>query len=366
MKRRRFRPRGKSLRTKTNQLSVRRLPLPPRVCGPSNLRDDHEILGSHAFSTRRGVRRDRPRALSARRRRLGFAAGPVARASPPARVRFGARAGPSVRAGGSRAFESAPVSNAGSASSEGAIRRTDRSRRDRGSGGSVARARVPLFSPRCAASARCRPRRPRAKRAADSSRSPAERRPRASSTSTPVHAEPAGPPNDSRAPSRAALVTSAAPSRSAGPGSELALVSWLRREAAGWRPSSRRRASPSRRTAPPRDGRRARAMRLARLPLLDDHPAAAIPATLKAEHADAVAAKSDAVERLAEANRRARDLRRALRVARPKRSPSPAAADPPRDCSLRRSRRRSSPRSAPPSPSRASCARTPRRRRTPR
>jgi hypothetical protein len=54
--------------------------------------------------------------------------------------------------------------------------------------------------------------------------------------------------------------------------------------------------------------------------LLDDHPAAAIPATLKAEHADAVAAKSDAVERLAEANRRARDLRRALRVARAERA----------------------------------------------
>ena len=49
-------------------------------------------------------------------------------------------------------------------------------------------------------------------------------------------------------------------------------------------------------------------------------PAAAIPATLKAEHADAIAAKSDAVERLAEANRRARDLRRALRVARAERA----------------------------------------------
>ena len=133
---------------------------------------------------------------------------------------------------------------------------------------------------------------------------------------------PPGTPNNSEgAVARSRSSTSAAPSRSAGPGSELALVSWLRRENRGLATElaearlalAAYRAAPETAAALERCGSRGSR-------LLDDHPAAAIPATLKAEHADAVAAKSDAVERLAEANRRARDLRRALRVARAERA----------------------------------------------
>ena len=133
---------------------------------------------------------------------------------------------------------------------------------------------------------------------------------------------PPGTPNDSEgAVARSRSSTSAAPSRSAGPGSELALVSWLRRENRGLVTElaearlalAAYRAAPETAAALERCGSRGSR-------LLDDHPAAAIPATLKAEHADAIAAKSDAVERLAEANRRARDLRRALRVARAERA----------------------------------------------
>ena len=105
-----FSPRGKSLRTKTNQLSVRRLPLPPRVCGRAICEMTTRFSALTRFNT--AGCSARPTAHSPRAG-VGSGSPPVpspARRRPRASVSARARAlGPRRRL--SRAFGSAPVSN---------------------------------------------------------------------------------------------------------------------------------------------------------------------------------------------------------------------------------------------------------------
>ena len=204
---------------------------------------------------------------SARVRRRSRRPRVAARARPFRRARRAL--GPRGRL--SRAFVSAPVSNArirlfGGRRVEG----TDRSRRDRGSGGSVARARVPPFSRRDAPLPRgavlvVRAREARGGLEAGLRQSDAHERPR---PAPPVHAEPAGHAKRFRGRRRAlALVHVRGPLALRGPrlGARARLLAPAREPRVGDRA---RGGAPRPRGVPrrPGDGRRARAMRLARLP----------------------------------------------------------------------------------------------------
>ena len=233
MKRRRFRPRGKSLRTKTNQLSVRRLPLPPRVCGPSNLRDDHEILGSHALqhggvfgatdrahSPRAGVGSGSPPVPSPARRRPRAsvsARAPGPRSAPAALARVRVRAGverpdPPLRR--------APIRRDGPIATRSWIRRVGRARA------------VPPFSRRDAPLPRgavlvVRAREARGGLEAGLRQSDAHER-------LDQHPRPRRARRARQTIPRAPSRSRSSVSRSAGPGSELALVSGSGARTAGW------------------------------------------------------------------------------------------------------------------------------------
>ena len=194
------------------------------------------------------------------------------RVAARARVRFGARAGPSVRAGGSRA-RSGPrrCRTPGSASSEGADSkgRTDRDAIVDPAGRSRARGSLPFLAAMRRFRAVPSSSSAREKRAADSK--PVSGR--ATPTSVldqhpPVHAEPAGHAKRFRGRRRAlALVHVRGPLALRGPrlGARARLLAPAREPRVGDRA---RGGAPRPRGVPrrPGDGRRARAMRLARLP----------------------------------------------------------------------------------------------------